>query len=141
MKVEHCPKCSQDPHVNMNPNNPAARFFAPGKGGIFVRECQSCGQRYCMSWKQWLIVILLNSLLTAAVSLMPVGDSSLLRLLCIGVWTLVQPLVFDVAQRHFSWKPVDAPYLDSFWRQALKTLIILGSVYIGTCLIVALVTG
>lgn len=141
MEVPCCPKCSKESYADMRPNDPIVSFYSKDSGSPFIRECNSCGQRYCMSWKQWMIVILLNSIFFAFLGMMPGWNGIIVPLLCFGALIIAEPLIIDAAQHLFSWKPVDAPYLDSVWRQGIKTLIIMGSIFIGTYLITILLIG
>lgn len=141
MEAPCCPKCSKESYANMRPNGPIVSFYSRESGNPCIRECKSCGQRYCMSWKQWMIVILLNSIFFAFFGMMPGWDGIIAPLLYFGALILAEPLIIDAAQRLFSWKPVDAPYLDSWWRQAIRSVIVMESIYFGAHLIRLFVLG
>lgn len=141
MEVPCCPKCSKDADVHMRPNDPIVSFYSRESGNPCIRECNACGQQYCMSWKQWAVVILLNATVFAFLG-MPAWE--LLPgplLLCFGGIILAEPLIVDAAHQLFPWKPVDAPRLDSRWRRAIRSIIVAVSVYIGAHLIRLLLLG
>ncbi len=134
MEVPCCPKCAKGKHANMRPNDPMVAFYSET---ISIRICTSCGQIYCMSWLQWLLLILSNSLL---LGILPVilWDSTITGIFAVAILAVVEPMLFDAIQTHFSWKPVDAAYLDSNWIQFRTAFIVVVATYFGRHLVTAL---
>ncbi len=136
MEVPCCPKCAKDSHVKMRPNDPMVAFYSEA---ISLRVCTSCGQIYCMSWIQWLLVIISNSIL---LGLLPVvlWDGCIAGIIGLAILALVEPMIFDVIQTRFSWKPIDAACVDSKWIWIRTGLIVGVATCIGRYLVMMLFT-
>lgn len=136
MEVPCCPKCSKESYADMRPNDPIVAFYSEA---ISLRVCTSCGQIYCMSWIQWLLVIISNSIL---LGLLPVvlWDGCIAGIIGLAILALVEPMIFDVIQTRFSWKPVDAAYCESKWIAFRTAFIVVVATYIGRYLVMMLFT-